>query len=95
MGVSFIKCFEARPLGFTKPTVTSSLSGKIHSYAPLSIHSLTCKGNVGKSISTELIIGTTVRLTAVCPFMGSTGKLENLSSDNSDMIVVEKKGPLR
>ena len=38
----------------------------------------------------HLMTGTNVRLTAVCPFAGSTEILENLPSDDSDIIVVEE-----
>ena len=46
--------------------------------------------DMSERASAQHLTGTNVRLTTVCPFAGSTKYLENLRSDDSDMIVVEE-----
>ena len=49
-----------------------------------------------KASTQNVMTGTKVRPTTICPFAGSTEVLENLPSDDSDMIVVKEEArPLR
>ena len=63
------------------------LAASTHIYA-LSIHSLTSKGNVRKSISTAFDDGNESKAHDSLTIRG-------LVQDNSNMIVVEEEGPLR